>query len=330
VSESAEGSAPPSQPAEATWGAMRAVRLADAALSVVVVPRLGGRVVSLRDERSGREWLTQGPPPDPEEASAWGSEDAVFTGRVSYGWDECLPTVAPCVDPLNDGAAPLRDHGDQWGRPADLVADGSGITTTWTSPRWPYRFTRRLHLEVGGTLHAAYELVSLSDRPVPLLWSMHPTVALEPGSVIELPGVDRVRLTWTTGSSLAAGESVAWPMAPARDGSRVELGRVRSADGSAAKMYAATPGPARLRADDGAVLELTWDRTRIPAVGVWIDLGGWPTEGRPVQQVALEPTSSPDDDLADAVAHDRAWSLPAGGTARWWVRLSSRLARGDT
>ena len=158
---------------ELTWDGWPAVRLADPAVSVVVVPDLGGRVVSLRDERSGREWLTQGSLPGPDEAGMWRREDAVFSGRVSFGWDECLPTVAPCGDPAA-AASLLRDHGDLWGRAAEVRADDGVITTTWTPERWACRFRRRISLEPGGTIRAEYDLVSLMDKPAPLLWSMHP------------------------------------------------------------------------------------------------------------------------------------------------------------
>jgi hypothetical protein len=302
---------------------MRAVRLADTALSIIVVPGLGGRVVSLRDERCGREWLKQGSAPDPDEARTWSEEVAVFSGRASFGWDECLPTVAPCADPLAVDGPQLRDHGDLWGRPAEVRADPGAITTTWTPMRWAYRLTRRLSLEQGGTCRADYQLISLMDRPAPVLWSMHPTLALEPGSRIELPGEDRVRLTWTTGSPLVATESVAWPLASAPDGSAVDLGRIRDRDGSAAKCYASRARVGTVRAADGDRLEFTWDRSLVPALGVWLDFGGWPGGGPPVEQVALEPTSSPDDHLGDAIAHDRAWSLPPASVLRWWVRVTS-------
>ena len=305
------------------WDGWTAVRLSDDAISVVVLPDLGGRVVSLRDERSGREWLMQGTLPGPDEARAWSQEDAVFSGRVSFGWDECLPTVAPCADPLDPGAPRLRDHGDLWGRPAEVVTEARAIITTWTVARWGYRCSRRLSLEAAGTLRADYELTSLMDQPAPFLWSMHPTVFLEPGGRIELPGVDQVRLTWVTGSPLSAAEAVGWPMATAPDGSAIDLGRVRAADGSAAKLYASPAAMGRFRAADGDVLELAWIGARSPALGVWLDHGGWPDGGPPVEQLALEPTSSPDDDLADALAHDRAWSVPAAGVLRWSVRLTS-------
>ena len=316
---------------EATWGVWPAFRIEGGSLSAVVVPAVGGRVVSLRDRRDGREWLTQGAPPDLDGAASWGREDAIFSGRESFGWDECLPTVAPCADPLEPGAPPLRDHGDQWGRPTRTTLEpaAGALTTTWAGSRWPYQLERRLSVEAGSALRVDYALTSFAEVPLPILWSMHPALALEPGSVVELPGVQQMRLAWARGLPIVAGDSVSWPTATAPDASNIDLGRVRPADGSAAKLYALAPLVARVVASDGAALELTWDPL-IPALGLWLSFGGWPPDGPPVEQVALEPTSSPDDHLADALAHDRAWVVSARGSLRWWVRISCRPAAGES
>ena len=59
---------------------------------------------------------------------AWSAGDVVFGGRESFGWDECLPTVAPCPDPLDPSAAPC----------ATTVTSGAGGPTwPWTRPLAP-------------------------------------------------------------------------------------------------------------------------------------------------------------------------------------------------
>ena len=84
--------------ATTTWQGRSARLIESAEVRLVAVPSLGGRVVSLLDRRSGREWLVQGEAPAADDRS-WEAEAAVFAGREAFGWDECAPTVAPCVDP---------------------------------------------------------------------------------------------------------------------------------------------------------------------------------------------------------------------------------------
>jgi hypothetical protein len=71
---------------------------------------------------------------------------------------------------------------------------------------------------------------------------------------------------------------------------------------------------------DGAEIRFDWDRKFAPALGVWLDYGGWPA-GAGRHQVALEPTTSAHDDL-EAASRDgsQVW-LRAGEVVRWHVTM---------
>ena len=217
---------------------------------------MGARVISLQDLSRGREWLLQGEPPTEPQGRAWSEEGAGFGGRESFGWDECLPTVSVCADPLAPAGPSLRDHGDQWGRGTYLSVDeGHGsVSHTWSAPRWRYRLTRRLSFQAAHRLLVEYELVSLADGPQPLLWSQHPVLRLEPGSRIELPGVAEVLRTSQAGIDLPPDARGRWPR-PA-EGAPIDLSRVRRDLGWSAKLYAESPpGTVSAVAPDGARLD---------------------------------------------------------------------------
>lgn len=96
---------------EGTQQGFQTWTLANGLISLTFIPELGGKLSSLRDLRSGREWL-------------WTNEHLPYqkpTGSNSYvnadtgGWDECFPTVAPCSYPLEPWQGiPLPDHGELW------------------------------------------------------------------------------------------------------------------------------------------------------------------------------------------------------------------------
>jgi hypothetical protein len=305
-----------------SWGDWPSVRLATPSVALEVAAEVGARVVSLRDLARDREWLLQSPPPSEAEGMAWSAEDVVFGGRESFGWDECLPTVAPCPDAVDPDAPALRDHGDQWGRGAYLAldVDAGSVTHTWSAPRWPYRLARRLSFEAPGTVLAEYELISLADHALPFLWSQHPVFDLEPGTRIELPGVAEVVRTSQAGIDLPP--RTPWPLAAPLAGGTLDLSRVHSGLGWSAKLYAeAPPGPVHAVTPAGARLTIDWDRAFAPALGIWLSYGGWPPGGPPVEQVALEPTTSAHDDLAAAQAAGQHRVLPPRGRLAWWVRF---------
>lgn len=313
------------------FGSLQTVALDNDRVKVVVVPTLGARVISFSDRFAAREWLVAGEPPaDP---AAWARHDAVFDGEVAFGWDECLPTVGPCADPLDPAAPPLRDHGDQWGRPTEVTAQGEVLVATWSGHGWPYRFIRRLRLD-GPRLVAEYELENHGERELPILWSMHPLLALEPGARVDVEGLASVRVTQAAGVPIGPVPGhVAWPETPGTDGPMIALDVVRERGaGTALKLYGGwelygswdsvggegLPGVAAVRQPDGSALELTWYAPIAPNLGLWLDDGGWPAApATPRTQHALEPTTSPDDDVAAAIANGRALMVAPAERVAW-------------
>src|ERR1035438_5385336 len=74
---------------------------------LVIVPELGARIVSLKNLRTGREWLWFPRSGLKLFGNHWGED---FSRSPLAGIDECFPTIAPCVW---DGRS-LPDHGELW------------------------------------------------------------------------------------------------------------------------------------------------------------------------------------------------------------------------
>ena len=307
------------------------VELQNEEIRLVCDPELGARIVSLVDRATGREWLTQRAAPAGNVAEPdWAGVEAIFGGEQAFGWDECLPTIARCPDPLDPNGPWLRDHGELWGRRAHVELEESGrLVASWQADgRWAFRRWIRLD---GRTIAIAYVLESLGPA-IPVLWSMHPLLAVEPGGRIDLPATDRVSLRHAAGIALQtdADGTTGWPEAITSKGGTVDLSIVpeRSAGIALKLALAEAPaGPVVVRQPDGASIDLEWDRALAPAVGLWLDHGGWPEE-HGLSQVAVEPATSPDEDLVAAVAAGRAADVPAGGEIGWWARLT--VARPST
>lgn len=276
-----------------------AVILANDRVFLTIDVHFGGRVTSLIDCKTGRDWLLKGT------RSVDASEQATYRGAASRGWDECFPTVLPCHHAAWGGR--LRDHGMLWGRPWVVVASGpqhvgirfsaDGIT-----------FSRRLSL-TGAELTAAYCVTSARDATVPYLWSQHCVLAVTPADRLSLTG--QVQMT-------AGGVDFDWPTHPLRDLSQVG----QRDEGFVLKSYGMTPAraTAQVSGPTGG-LRFDWDGAELAALGVWLDYGGWPEEA-PLHQVALEPTTAAADDLVGAEAIGQARWLEPGKTHQWTVRLT--------
>ena len=257
--------------------------LATAEVSVSIAPALGGRVVSLKDRRSGREWLDGWAPAS--KRRIWQPTDpANYETGPGAGLDECLPTVLPCWV----GSTFLPDHGELWNQSPEFEVDPHGvISCRWTLKSLPLAFARRISL-VGNTLHFAYRLENLADTPTPFLWAWHPLFTWKRGDEIRFPASEKFCLT-------PGGESLPWP--DAQPGS--DLSRAKFPKGStpAAKVFLGplATGTAEIRALTGARLALTWPSNYFPYAGIWITRGFW----KGLHHWAIEPTNAPVDCLSE-------------------------------
>ena len=81
--------------------------LQNESLEISLVPDLGAKVISLVNRWTGREWMSC-PTGGPKLFRNERADD--FAASTLVGWDECLPTIAPCVFKGRS----LPDHGEVW------------------------------------------------------------------------------------------------------------------------------------------------------------------------------------------------------------------------
>jgi hypothetical protein len=172
-----------------------AVALRSSTIEIIAVPAIGMKLTNLR-RVDGREWLwrsDQIPLAPPRPGASY--VDTADSG----GWDECFPTVGPSMVPGAEPGTPLLpDHGELWSASwTSSVYDGADGTTLAASAvgiRFPYEFQRRITLDPHEpVLHFRYRLRHTGDSPFPWIWSSHPLLNVQPGSVLAVPGVNRMK-----------------------------------------------------------------------------------------------------------------------------------------
>ncbi|HEY3757514.1 MAG TPA: hypothetical protein VGL42_15280 [Opitutaceae bacterium] len=295
------------------------VLLSSPTLEVVCVPELGGRVCSLVNRRTGREWLWR----RPGEPALFQPADPLDFGTGTFaGLDECFPTVGPGA--WVDGRV-LPDHGDVWARAWKIGARTPELLElTVESPPWEFRLRRTIQLRES-VVHFSYELESLANRYAPALWSMHPLFSIREGDRLELPASVRELRVESSDASVQR-SSVLYPeISP---GVRLdelalfdlERGYLKAFAGP---VWASDARAAIVNRASGESLEVRWDAAAAPYLGLWLTRGGY----RGWHHVGIEPTNAPFDrvDLAARDAHTAfAVTLPPRSRRRWWVewRLS--------
>jgi galactose mutarotase-like enzyme len=312
---------------QTTVAGLPALSLYNDQVELVAVPGVGARITHLRLRHRGREWLWRNrtlpyivPQMDP------GSSPTVYVDRHdSGGWDECFPTVGACPRPGAPAGTPwLPDHGELWHAPWQHDVFAGGGVTTWRSTAEcrtaPAVFSRRVEVAEAeteaGVVSLHYAVRSTGREPFAFLWSAHPLLNAQPGTTVELPGVELVRVdTATERRDLRPDAEIAWPL----DGA----GRftMPAAAGWAAKLFARSPAKGRALVTDplrGETLELQWDAAEVPWVGLWLNPGGFGPRGVPYYNLAVEPCLAGPDRLDRAVDEWRVAPILHPGEERTW------------
>jgi galactose mutarotase-like enzyme len=313
---------------QTTISGFPAVALRSAELELVAVPSLGMKLTNLR-RLNGREWLWRSDqiplaPPRPNSSYV----DTADSG----GWDECFPTVGPCPVPgAPPGTAPLPDHGELWSSPWTSSvydsAEGTSLAGSATGTAFPYEFHRRVTLDPHEpVVRLRYLLRHTGDEPFPWIWSAHPVLNVQPGSVLTLPGVTQVKLATVHGrEDVRENDVVSWPGAIGGDADRFTF---PEDGGWAIKAFGDLGSEGRMMLTDprrGERLEFLVRREEVPQVGLWINCRGWAPPGRtPYYNLALEPCIGAPDRLDLAVGEWHTAETLNPGQERGWsidVRL---------
>ena len=284
------------------WDGFDVRVLRNGMLEVAVAPELGAKVVSLKNLRTGRQWMYHSNGSIRLFRNNPGDD---FARSPVAGWDECLPTITACQW---RGRA-LPDHGEVWSsawRLDEAAWECGVIKTTVRLPISPFEFTRSIALH-GGRLEADYEIRNLDSGPQEYLWAMHPMLALEPGD----------RLLFSKEVRQCVGnepwvDSLDFPE-PAPAFAKAFAGPLRR--GRAAVFNCVS----------GDRLTLRWDAAENDTLGIWLTRGGWNN----LHHLALEPANSASDSLALAAGGGRCGGiLPGGGRKKWNVQIQLEPCRG--
>ena len=310
-----------------TVAGLPAIGLYNDTVELIAIPGAGARITNLR-RRAGREWLWRNPrlafrlPPDPPPEGP----TAYVDGYDSGGWDECFPTIQP--GRTADGRV-LPDHGDLWGAHwrHDLLA--SAEATSWrsstTTRSVAAEFSREVSVGADGVASVSfrYLLRGLESAPVPYFWSAHPLFGIQPGTRLTIPGVSRARVASVHGrDDWRVGDDIPWPPGGG------ETFTVPDAGGWAAMLLVTPPADAGVELRDptrGETLAMHWDAAEIPAIGLWLNCGGWAPTGEPYWNLAVEPCLA----LTTAIAPGAPGAalapiLPPHGERAWGLTVTLR------
>lgn len=308
---------------EATYKDLQAVRVESGRVSALFLPRYGGKLASLRDRESGREFLAQAPG-EHYRTPRYGGD---YTEFECSGFDDMFPTIDPvcCMQEPWKGVE-MPDHGEVYALPWDRRETERGLLLSTHGVRFPYRLQKEIYFETETALCLEYTAENLSPFPWEYLWAAHLMLRSEEGgkaAVSYTPG-DSVTCVFSIDPAFGErGDKLRFPLARRADGGEQDLCKTgeKRPDGLCYKYYFDRPfqeGEFRYQYPDGAGFRLTFGpREALPYMGVWVNEGGF----HGLQCIAPEVCTSAFDRPDVAKLYGKCAVLEGYGKAHWKLCL---------
>lgn len=267
---------------------------------VQYVPDDGARIASLK--YGSHDLLTS--PPD--SFSPPGRFYGEYETRPVFGYDDCFPTVDPCVYP--EGEKQCRDHGELCWQRWSSETNGNSLICSTDCLNPAVNFKRILIFE-GNVLKWRFEVTSLAGVRSVFLHVMH--ALLRPDNIceLEIPECRSIIDEITSGdpgfkSSAAVGEHL-----------------LTSQPGFFGMLLLKTigEGVVKLGFMNGLKMEIRFDHKSFPTLGIWWNNGGYPPEGRVRTECAFEPIPGTCSDLSKSFRDGVYLSVEPGEKKCWEV-----------
>ena len=302
-------------------GDLTCLSLSEKDWEVQVIPDLGAKISSIRWR--GRELLAA----NPRKPLRRAQYAAGYAEYDASGFDECFPTIGPCLYPAYPWAGTqLPDHGELWPLPWSYQLQNNACELQVHGIRLAYTFSKTISFGDTDAIRFHYRLSNPTAFGLHYLWSAHPLLALQPGMRILLPHGTRVSVDWSKGSRLGEiGTQHNWPNTLDCSGRPVDLSLILGEDaGTVEKLYT-TPlvegWCALYNPADGSFTAFTFPTAKVPYVGLSINLGGWPVDGPGYYNLGLEPCSGYPDKLDRAIEQGTCSTLEGQAEIEWDIHL---------
>lgn len=285
--------------------AVKMLTLANEALTVRVLPELGGKICGLKDEKTGFECLFQNPKVTYARPQCYDS----FANYDASGFDDAFPNIDESWSLLNGRRIHFPDHGEIWSMPMTAQMDGDAILLRGEGRVLPYRYAKRISLQ-GRQMHLHYTIENSGTEPLPFFWTMHCLVNVDAKTRLILPEEPMKAENVLAGTDLGEVGS----LLDVRDGKLDLMHMPEVGAASMRKYYLAgavkTGACGFLFPPQRLCMMITYDAKILPYLGMWCTMGGF----RGDVNAALEPSSAYYDSVDTAMARGTLTMLAQGET----------------
>ncbi len=279
-------------------------------ISAALLPQLGGKLISLKDKRSGFEFLFQNPKGEYKLRGAYDS----FENYDASGFDDAFPNINESVSRVSGKDVHFPDHGEIWRTQMTADNDGHGIVLACRGKVLPYLYQKKVSLMQTG-LHLEYRIVNEGTFDIPCLWTMHDLVNYDRDMCLILPkSPDMVENVLSCAAYGNVGNKLPVNSAITHMPDQADCDMLKwYLCGKVDTGVCGYEYPSR-----GLRLMLKYDANKLPYLGFWCTLGGY----RGDFNAALEPSTGYYDGIDIARAHNALPIIAPGDSFEFSIEMT--------
>lgn len=288
-------------------------------LSVTIFLEFGAKIVSIKNLKTGYEFLWQGEKkehPIPKYGSSYIENDLC-------GADDMFPSINSSYYPSWPWAGiKCPCHGELWSIPWDYEIGNESIKFYTNGVRFPYSFQKIISFKNSSTLHIEYKIANLSCFDFSFIWAFHPLFNIGEDTKIILPkSIKNVINTLNLNNRLGkVGNIHKWPETVDKYGKKYDLSSIDNREKGICEKFFATKklseGWAMLKIKEEKI-KLAFPIEKIPYLGVWINNKGMLGQ----ENIALEPATGSLDDIYVSNMWEEKSILPNKGIYEFFLDI---------
>src|SRR5450830_222947 len=219
---------------ELKYDSFSAIEIKNKFLSLITIPELGGKIVSLKNIKSDFDFAFK----NKTVGLSREAYDSDYSKSSSAGIDECFMSISPSIYseyPWKNTYIP--DHGEIWSLKFKTEIIDEDICQKVIGVRFPYIFNRKIKLDQNKVFFF-YKAENLSAMDLKFIWSFHPHFNLHEDTIIKIKDNPDMYIDYSKNNIfLSQEEKHIWPYAFTKNGKKLDFSSIEKINGDAEKLF---------------------------------------------------------------------------------------------